>query len=118
MVYFYPLFYLLLGFFKFQKVESFVSNIADQRGHKIERILLNPTIGNNILWRSVYKFKDYYYIDAVYMPLFSLAKFKQGKKITVIDKEAIFPELTDNSTQRNDIRRFSYFSQDFILPSP
>ena len=111
-------FYLLLGFFKFQKVETFVSNIADQRGHKIERILLNPTIGNNILWRSVYKFKDYYYVDAVYMPLFSLAKFKEGEKVAVIDKETIFPELTENSIQRNDIRRFSYFSQDFIYLHP
>ena len=110
--------YLLLGFFKYEKVESFVSNIAEKRGHKIERILLNPTIGNNILWRSVYKFKDYYYIDAVYMPLFSLAKFKKGKKVTVIDKETIFPELTDNSKQRNDIRRFSYFSQDYIYLHP
>ena len=30
----------------------------------------------------------------------------------------IFPELTDNSKQRNDIRRFSYFSQDYIYLHP
>ena len=36
----------------------------------------------------------------------------------MIDKETIFPKLPKNSTQRNDIRRFAYFSQDFIYLHP
>ena len=52
------------------------------------------------------------------MPLFSDSVFKEGEKIKVIDKEIVFPELTDSSIQRNDIKRFSFFSQDFIYLHP
>ena len=95
----------------------YLSNSKD-RGHKIERILLNPTIGNNILWRTIYQSDGYYFIDGIYKPIFSEAKIINGTKIKVIDKETIYPELEQNSKQREDIRRFSYFSQDYIFLHP
>ena len=70
------------------------------------------------LWRSVYQFNKNYYVDAVYMPSFSEPKLKKGTKIKVIDKETVFPEILNNSLQRNDIRKFSFFSQDFIYLHP
>ncbi len=110
--------YLALGYIKHQKISNYIYSIAEQRGHKIERILLNPTIGNNILWRTIYKFENFYYINAVHMPVFKLPKFKNGIKLKVIDKETIFPELGKESVQRIDIRRFSYFSQNYIYLHP
>ena len=115
---FFSFFYLFLGFQKHQHIKSYIYNIAESRGHNIERLLLNPTIGNNILWRSVYQSEDNYYIDAVYFPLFSEPAFKEGVKIKVINKETVFPELYENSVQREDIKRFSYFSQDYIYLHP
>ena len=58
-------------------VESFIYDTASQRNHKIQRILLNPTIGNNILWRSVYQFENNYYIDAVHMTFLGEPKLKK-----------------------------------------
>lgn len=110
--------YMAFCSFKHQQVKEFVENVAQRRGHNIERILLNPTIGNNILWRSVYMSGDNYYIDAVYMPLFANPILQEGMSVKAIDKEAIFPELGSDSVQRNDIRRFSYFSQDYIYIHP
>ena len=109
---------LSFNFFKYQQVKSYVKTIAKYRGHKIERILLNPTIGNNFLWRSVYEYKGNYFIDAIYFPLFGKSILRKGQSVKVIDKETIFPKLPKNSTQRNDIRRFAYFSQDFIYLHP
>ena len=109
--------YLGFGLNKHTQVEKLISKIAADRGHKIERLLLNPTIGNVILWRSVYRFNNDYYVDAVYMPLFGKPKLKKGAKVKVIDKETVFPEIND-SLQRNDIRKFSFFSQDFIYLHP
>ena len=110
--------YLFLGFVKYQMVESFIYDTASQRNHKIQRILLNPTIGNNILWRSVYQFENNYYIDAVHMTFLGEPKLKKGAIIKVINQETIFPDLARNSIQRNDIRRFSNFSQNFIYLHP
>ena len=110
--------YLLLCIFQYQQVKSFVLKNAKNRGHEIERILLNPTIGNNILWRTVYQFNGNYYVDAVYKPIFSKSKLINGNEIEVINKETIYPELGKDSKQRQDIRRFSYFSQDYIFLHP
>ena len=110
--------YLAFGLSKYMQVEKLILKVAKERGHKIERLLLNPTIGNVTLWRSVYQFNKNYYVDAVYMPSFSEPKLKKGTKIKVIDKETVFPEILNNSLQRNDIRKFSFFSQDFIYLHP
>ena len=110
--------YLGFGLNKHIQVEKLISKIAEARGHKIERLLLNPTIGNVILWRSVYQFNKDYYVDAVYMPLFGKPKVKKGTKVKVINKETVFPEILNDSLQRNDIRKFSFFSQDFIYLHP
>ncbi len=110
--------YLIFNLLKLEKVKSYVEAIALKNGHKIERIILNPTIGNNLLWRTVYQSNNLYFINAVYMPLFSEPKIKEGLQLEVIDKETVFPELGSYSTQREDIRRFSYFSQDFIYIHP
>ncbi len=110
--------YLALGLIKHQKTLNYIRIIAEQRGHKVDRILLNPTIGNNILWRTIYQSGDFYYINAVYMPIFSQPFHKNGVKLKVIDKENIFPELGKKSVQRSDIRRFSYFSQNYIYLHP
>ena len=115
---FFSIILLSFNFYKYQQVKDYVKTIAKDRGHKIERILLNPTIGNNFLWRSVYKHKDDYFIDAIYFPLFGKSKLRRGSSVKVINKETIFPKLPKNSTQRNDIRRFAYFSQDFIYLHP
>ena len=91
---------------------------AEKRGHVISRISLNPTFGNIILWRTVYESDGYYFVDAVYMPLFSKPLIKQGEKAKVIDKDSVFPSIRTESKHRNDIKRFSHFSNDFIYIHP
>ncbi len=110
--------YLFLGIIKKNQVNLFTSDIAKKRGHKIERILVKPTIGNNILWRSIYEFENHYYVNAIYMPFFDEPNYRKGVKLKVINKETIFPELGDNSTQREDIRRFAHFSQGYLYIYP
>ena len=110
--------YLGYGLGKHMNVEKLISKLARDRGHKIERLLLNPTIGNVILWRSVYQYKNNYFIDAVYVPFVGKSKFKKGTSVGVINIETVFPEISKDSLQRNDIRKFSYFSQDFVFLHP
>lgn len=106
--------YLGFGAFKHHQIIAHMEKVADSRGHQIERIFLNPTIANNTLWRSVYKSGDQYYIDAVHNFLFSPKLIAQGTSTAFVDKETVFPSLPKDSKQREDIRRFAYFSKDFI----
>ena len=112
------LIYIFLGYQKNLQVKSYITKISEIRGHNIERLMVNPTIGNIILWRTVYEYNDKYYVDAIYFPYFSNPKIKKGHTLNVIDKEKIFPELGNDSRQRKDIRRFSYFTNDYIYIHP
>ena len=112
------IFHLSFNFIKYQQVKEYVKNIAAEREHKVERLFLNPTIGNNFLWRSVYQYEKQYFIDAIYFPFFGMPKYKEGSKVNVIDKETVFAKLQKNSIQRIDILRFAYFSQNYIYLHP
>ena len=114
----FSLIYLFVCIYQQYRVKNFIINNASKRGHEIERILIKPTIGNNILWRSIYQNKEHYVIDAVYQPFFSKAKIFEGMTEKVIDTETIFPKLKLNSKQREDIRRFSHFSNQYIYVHP
>ncbi|MBT4989987.1 MAG: metal-dependent hydrolase [Rickettsiales bacterium] len=106
--------YLSFGYYQKHQVNNFMHDIANSRGHKIERSLLKPTIGNNILWRSVYQSDNYYYVDAVRKTPFSGFLFKEGARVNTIDPNKVFPEFLENSKQRDDIKKFAAFSQNYI----
>lgn len=110
--------FLYIGICSIQnyKAKYFIHKEAQKRGHNIktEDIFVSPTIGNNILWRSIYKYQGDYYIDAVRISFFSNHIFYKGQKEKIIDPESIFPNLSENSIQRKDIRRFSHFAQGYI----
>ena len=113
----FSIFYLLYNFSKNQMVNKYVLDLANQRSHQIERLFIKPTIGNNILWRSIYQYDGKYFIDAVYMPLTKKAKHITGTSTKVIDKNTIF-SFSKESEQRNDILRFSFFANDYIYIYP
>lgn len=115
---FLSLAYLAMGFTKHYIINDYIHEIAENKGHKAERILLNPTIGNNLLWRTIYQYNGTYYINAVHFSIFDTPKIYEGKQVKVIDEETIFPSLTKTSKQREDIRRFSKFSQGYIYQHP
>ena len=66
--------YLLFGFFQRERAEEFIRMIADERGHEIERVTVHPSLGNLILWRSVYESDGEYYADAVRVGILSESK--------------------------------------------
>jgi inner membrane protein len=106
--------YLMMGFIQHKKVSTAIADLADNRGHYIDSLVVKPTIANNWLWRTIYKENNYYYVDAVYMPLIGETVIYEGEKVPVINEDTVFDELGNNSIQRQDIYRFSYFSQGYI----
>lgn len=57
--------YLLVGWAQLQRAETFAEELAEARGHSIERLVVKPTLGNLVLWRSIYRNADTFHIDAV-----------------------------------------------------
>ena len=112
------LIYLLYGFHNQISAKEHIEKIAEERGHKIERLFISPTFANNVLWRTIYQDNDKYYIDSIRVSFFKDPIFNKGTEVKVINKETIFSKLPSNSVQRNDIRRFAHFAKDFIYIDP
>lgn len=110
----YAFCYLALGYLQKLRVENFITNIAKEKQQVIEALKLNPTLGNIVLWRSVYEVEGKYYVNAVRQPLFGEARIYQGTVIPKLNLNELLGNMPSDSKLTNDILRFHHFSQGFI----
>jgi inner membrane protein len=107
--------YLLIGLVQLQRAEGVAMELAQQRTHQPARLLVKPTIGNLLLWRSIYEFDDRLYIDAVRVGWSS--QTYAGDSVPVFRPEMGFPHLSPDSKLYRDLRRFSQFSDGYLAAS-
>ena len=108
--------YLLFTFSQMKRAESHIIQLAAQREHTIEKIIVKPTIGNALLWRSIYLSNETFYVDAVRVGLSK--RVYQGGTIKKFDIMKSFPELDANSQLAEDIQRFEKFSDNYVSQYP
>lgn len=109
-------FYLLFTFFQMNRAEDSIVEMAEQRSHTIEKIIVKPTIGNSLLWRSVYLSNGRFYVDAVRVGL--TKRTYHGDSIEQFDLAETFPGLEADSLSVEDIRRFEIFSDNYVSQYP
>ena len=73
--------YLLVGWVQLQRAETFARELAEARGHSIERLVVKPTLGNLVLWRSIYQNADTFHIDAVRVGMASERVYAGGRPV-------------------------------------
>ena len=105
-------FYLFLGFVQYERTFLAAKDLAYSRGHKAERLTLKPSFGNLILWKSIYKHEDNYFVDA--FRTVNSSSWCSGSSTKVFDFDYHLPEVDRNSQQAKDIERFRWFSEDYL----
>ena len=108
--------YLTLGHYQKNQALDIAKKIAKERNHQQIRIDVKPSIGNILLWKSIYETKDKYYIDAIRIGWDK--KIFYGESIDKINIETSFPWLMIKSQQAEDIKRFEWFSNGYIAINP
>jgi inner membrane protein len=98
--------------FSFFAVGWIVFYLAQSRGHSAERMTLKPSFGNLILWKSIYQYEDWFYVDAIRAGRVLTWCF--GESIKIFDYQYHLSDLEKNSQQMRDIERFRWFSQDYL----
>ena len=104
--------YLALGFFQYERALSSGLKLAQSRGHSAERMTLKPSFGNLILWKSIYRHGDRFYVDAIRAG--RVVTWCPGESIKIFDHQYHLSDLEKNSQQMKDIERFRWFSQDYL----
>jgi len=110
--------YLSLGVIQHDRAEARAHLQAQQRGHIAERLIVKPTMGNLLLWRSVYETDGMYYVDAVRVGLPDNSKVFTGNRVQAFDINRDLPQLTDQMMVYRDIERFELFSDGFLAWHP
>lgn len=121
----YPLFavlfaacYLLLAYSQQQLAFILQKDIADGRRHIIERSIIKPTLGNIVLWRSIYEYQGRFYVDAIRPSLFAANRVYTGDSIAGYHVDERTHDLAQTSTQYRDILRFSKLSDGYLVKHP
>ena len=101
--------YLLFGFVQHHRAEIVAYEIAAERGHAPERLLVKPTIANLVLWRALYTVDDSVWVDAIRLD--DRQRVYPGAATKLFDPSRDLPWAPTNSRADNDARRFTAFAQ-------
>lgn len=112
----YALIFLSLGFIQKHRAETAAFDLAQTRGHTIERLHVKPSFGNRHVWKIIYEYNNRYYVDAAKI-LWNTTIF-QGDAIAKLNLKRDLPWLDHSSQTAKDIERFRWFSDDFLSVSP
>ena len=112
----YALLYLSLGFFQNYRARMAALDLAKKRGHTIKSVSAKLSIANLFLWKTIYKYKGKFYIDAIHN--LGPTKIYEGNSILELNLERDFPQIKKGTKQWNDIQRFSWFSMGYVAKDP
>lgn len=110
--------YLGCGWLQRERAEAAIEGIAAERGHAIGQHEVKPTLGNLLLWRSIYLTGNDYVIDAVRLGLLSGPLIYRGAVLRRITPLDLVPPLPADSVQAQDLVRFARLSEGFLARHP
>jgi inner membrane protein len=108
--------YLLVAVVQLQRGESAIETLAASRGHSPARLIVKPSFGNTLLWRSIYEHEGHFYVDAVQVG--TEPRLYEGSSIRKYKPAEDAGGLAKDSVLYKDILRFRTFSDDYIIPHP
>ncbi len=102
------------------RVESARDALLAKRGHAAaaESLTVKPTLGNLLLWRSIYEHGDRFFIDAIRVGPIAGARIYEGDSLPALDFAGLVAELPPNSRLARDLARFERFSEGYLVRHP
>ena len=108
--------YLSAAGYQHLQARSMAESLAERRGHEDIRLVVKPTFGNILLWKSIYGFDGRFYVDAV-RPWPHRRRF-EGTSIATLTPARDFPWLQPGSRQARDLTRFARLSEGYVAKDP
>jgi len=109
--------YLSTGWFQQQRAEAAIRATIMQRGHEAGSLTVKPTMGNLLLWRTIYRNGDTYHADGVRIG-FGAGRVYPGNTVSAFLQSRDLPTLAADTVLGRDIRRFEFFSDGYLALHP
>lgn len=112
--------YLGLGVFQKHRATRAQEFLAEGRGHAetMKMATVKPSIGNLVLWRSLYRYEDQFFVDAIRVGLRSEGAIYEGDTIPVVEIESLLESLPRESRLAGDLQRFDRLSSSYLAAHP
>ena len=104
--------YLCFGLVQKNRAETIGAELAASRGHQPLSIEAIPGFASVLMWKTIYDYNGRYYVDAIRTGWQS--KVYIGDSIQKLDPLRDFSWLDANSQQARDLKRFAWFSSDYL----
>lgn len=112
------LFYLGLGWLQHERAAGEMEAVALERGHQAWELEVKPTMGNLLLWRSIYLHDGRYVVDGVRVGVLKDTVLYQGASAPRVTADDFVPPLPADSVQAADIGRFAQLSEGYLIRHP
>lgn len=106
--------WLAIGFVQRERASAAQARLASARSDSLDRGAVFPTIGNTLVWRSIYETHGALRIDRIRVPWFGDATYAT---VTTLPVASLDTEPRDTRTLR-DLARFAWFSDGWIARPP
>lgn len=109
--------YLSVGVLQRERAQQLALGLAQQRGHSVKRLEVKPTLGNLLLWRSIYSSEGRFHVDAIRAGFGHGVRVYPGGSVVRFRPETL-GSLPPGSVLAQDVRRFMRFSDGFVARHP
>lgn len=107
--------YLTFGVVQHQRALVIAREVISQRQHVSQQLIVKPTVGNLLLWRSLYTAGDSVYVDALHAG--DPPRIYRGGATRLLDVERDGLWSPKGSRSRSDLERFTRFARRFVVVS-
>jgi inner membrane protein len=105
--------YLGLSLVQQKRAMATLVEVAEKRGHTIERVTVKPSFANIIVWRGLYQTDGRYHSVAI-RPGLTETVVVDGDSLPVFDVDAAQARLGKDTRLARDLGRFAHFSDQWV----
>ncbi len=109
--------YLSFAVIQQHRGTSVAKIIAQKQNHQMKKLVVKPTLGNQLLWSIRYEAQDTLYANGVHLSLFNDPKVYQGEAAPLLNWQQKYEQL-NGTTLYNDIKRFDNLSEGYLIEHP
>ena len=108
--------YLAVALVQRERAASRAWDLASDRGHDVARLVVKPSMGNLLVWRSTYVAGDDVWVDAIRVGL--KTRVYRGARTPLVVPARDLSDVPHGSVLRADIDRFAHFSDGWLCWHP
>lgn len=110
--------YLALGAVQKSRAYAAQAELARLRGHHIERSEAMPTLGNHLVWRSLYLHNGRIYSDRLRVSWLGAVTVREGTSLPLVAQRDLSPAEAARDGPLRSFERFAWFSGGWLARAP